>query len=248
MQKIGEVAEKTGISIRSLRHYDEIGLLKPSGHSESGYRLYSKDDILRLQQIVSLKQMKIPLKTIRSMLEDDSMTLKQTLQMQQAVLKEQLNAQQKLCARIDHLLSQLSDQQEISLESVYETIEVIKMLEKYYTAEQMDELAKRDFHQDPDAGEKYEQAWTEVFEGLQNLQNQGVDPKDERTKEFALKAKELVQHFIGDNKGIKENMNKMYEQEGGGQMLRNHGLDVSDELFDYYHDACHAHIDKLLTS
>ena len=68
MLKIGDVAKKTGVSIRSLRHYDEMDLLKPSSHSESGYRLYTKADILRLQQIVSLKQMRFPLKKIQSML------------------------------------------------------------------------------------------------------------------------------------------------------------------------------------
>ena len=75
MFKIGEVAKKTGVSMRSLRHYDKLGLLSSSGRSASGYRLYNNKDIYRLQQIVSLKQMNLPLQTIQSMLLDDAMTL-----------------------------------------------------------------------------------------------------------------------------------------------------------------------------
>lgn len=75
MFKIGDVAKKTGVSIRSLRHYDEIELLIPSGQTASGYRLYSEDDIMRLQQIVSLKQMGFKLKKIQTMLDDDAVSL-----------------------------------------------------------------------------------------------------------------------------------------------------------------------------
>lgn len=49
--KVGELVEKTGITIRTLHHYHEKGLLIPSGTNEAGYRMYSKDDIVRLQQM-----------------------------------------------------------------------------------------------------------------------------------------------------------------------------------------------------
>ena len=55
--KVGELARRTGLTIRTLHHYDEIGLLKPSGHTESGHRLYTSSDITRLQQVVSLRQL-----------------------------------------------------------------------------------------------------------------------------------------------------------------------------------------------
>lgn len=201
MLKIGQVAEKTGISIRSLRHYDEVGLLKPSGHSESGYRLYAKDDILRLSQIVALKQMRIPLKKIKQLIDDEGMTLKETLQMQQAALKEQLRKEQAVCTRLEHLLIQLSDKSTPSLDTVYQTIEDIKMLEKYDTTEQLDELAKRDFYQEEQAGENYANAWRAVFEGLQALKDEGVEATDERTKAFAVAANDLVKAFTIGNKG-----------------------------------------------
>ncbi len=53
--KIKDISQITGLSIRSLQYYDDIGLLKPTQRSESGYRLYSEQDLIRLQQVVTLK-------------------------------------------------------------------------------------------------------------------------------------------------------------------------------------------------
>lgn len=55
--KIGDVARKTGITIRTLRYYNEIGLLDPAKRSRSGYRLYSVEELKRLQKILSLQQL-----------------------------------------------------------------------------------------------------------------------------------------------------------------------------------------------
>jgi DNA-binding transcriptional MerR regulator len=54
--KVGELAKRTGLTIRTLHHYDEIGLVKPSSHTESGHRLYTAGDLARLQQVLSLRQ------------------------------------------------------------------------------------------------------------------------------------------------------------------------------------------------
>ena len=64
--KVGELARRTGVSVRALHHYEEIGLLVPSWRTESGHRLYSEPDIIRLTQIVSLRQIGLSLKRSRS--------------------------------------------------------------------------------------------------------------------------------------------------------------------------------------
>ena len=57
--RVGDLARRTGVSVRTLHYYDEIGLLSPSRHSEGKHRLYGSDDVVRLQQIRSLQQMKL---------------------------------------------------------------------------------------------------------------------------------------------------------------------------------------------
>lgn len=70
MKKINEIAELTGLTTRALRYYDEVGLLKPSEISESGYRLYDDETLEVLQQILFFKELDVPLKQIKSILEN----------------------------------------------------------------------------------------------------------------------------------------------------------------------------------
>lgn len=228
--------------MRSLRHYDKLGLIKPKTCSTSGYRLYSHEDIQRLHQIVTLKQMKIPLLKIKSMLIEDSMSLRNTLELQQKFLQQKLAQYQKICGNVERLLAHITNQTPISLELIYTTMENIKVLEKYYTPEQLDALKQREFNLSQEKAIEYDQAWREIFDGLAHLQSQGVDASDPQTKVFAVKSRELLQLFTAGDKSIEESINTMYQQEGGGQMLRNHGLDVSDELYAYYEAALHAHV------
>jgi DNA-binding transcriptional MerR regulator len=67
--RVGELVRRTGLTIRDLHHYDELGLARPSRHSEAGYRLYTSADIARLQQVISLRQLGISLEEIRGCLE-----------------------------------------------------------------------------------------------------------------------------------------------------------------------------------
>jgi MerR family transcriptional regulator, thiopeptide resistance regulator len=71
MRRIGEVAAATGLTVRTLHHYDEIGLLAPAGRTEAGYRLYSGDDVRRLYRIVAFRRLGLALTEIGALLDRD---------------------------------------------------------------------------------------------------------------------------------------------------------------------------------
>ena len=73
--KANEFARLTGVTVRTLHHYDRLGLLKPSGRTPAGYRLYGERDFARLQQIVILKFIGFPLNQIKEILDRDSLPL-----------------------------------------------------------------------------------------------------------------------------------------------------------------------------
>src|SRR5215475_13944181 len=75
--QVSEFAEKAGVTVRTLHHYDRMGLLKPSGRTEAGYRLYGERDFARLQQIVTLKFIGLPLRQIKDLLDRVIWTLNQ---------------------------------------------------------------------------------------------------------------------------------------------------------------------------
>src|SRR5687767_14569990 len=101
--KVGELARRTGLTIRTLHHYDELGLLKPSGHTESGHRLYTADDVARLQQVVSLRQLGFSLEEIRSCLDRPNFSPLEVIRLHVARLREQIDMQRKLCERLEGL-------------------------------------------------------------------------------------------------------------------------------------------------
>lgn len=68
MMHIGELAEKTGLSLRTIRHYDEVGLLKPSGRTQGGFRLYTEEDLKKLLVVRRMKPLGFTLEEMRDLL------------------------------------------------------------------------------------------------------------------------------------------------------------------------------------
>ena len=79
-----EFAELTGVTVRTLHHYDRLGLLKPSRYTGAGYRLYGEGDLVRLEQIVALKFIGFSLKEIKDLLKRDSIDMSVALRRQRS--------------------------------------------------------------------------------------------------------------------------------------------------------------------
>lgn len=105
MYTVGELAKLTGVTVRTLHHYDEIGLLRPSGRSAAGYRLYGDDDVLRLRQIVVLRELGLPLDRIAEALaESEGKRRVELLREQRAALLAQRSRVDAMLASVDEAL------------------------------------------------------------------------------------------------------------------------------------------------
>lgn len=142
--RIGELAKRTGLSVRALRHYDEIGLLVPSERSFSGYRLYSDDDLRRLYRIVALRQLGMGLEEIATVLEGEGPDPRVTVRRQLEALERQRELQDRLRSRLLSILEALDHTDEPSADLFIEAIEVTSMIEKYYTPDQLEQLKERE--------------------------------------------------------------------------------------------------------
>ena len=91
MRTVKEVSRLAGISIRTLRYYDEIGLLKPTAVTEAGYRLYSDRDLERLQEIMFFKELELPLENIKQLMADPALDREEILLVQHAALERKRN-------------------------------------------------------------------------------------------------------------------------------------------------------------
>ena len=87
MRTVHEVSKLAGVSIRTLQYYDRIGLLRPAGHTEAGYRLYDDTDLVRLQQILLFRELEFPLRDIKKIMESPDFDSGRALDQQIALLK-----------------------------------------------------------------------------------------------------------------------------------------------------------------
>lgn len=87
---VGEVAKLAGITVRTLHHYDEIGLLQPSDRTDAGYRLYLDEDLVRLQQILFYRELGFSLDEISTILTDPTWDVTESLESQHALLTERI--------------------------------------------------------------------------------------------------------------------------------------------------------------
>ncbi|MBD1865540.1 MULTISPECIES: MerR family transcriptional regulator [Trichocoleus] len=212
--KVGDLAKQTGVSVRTLHYYDEIGLLSPSHRTEAGYRLYGEDDILRLQQIVSLRQIGFTLEQIRACLDQCEFSPHRVVQMHLAQLQEQIALQQQLCVRLEAISKRLQSTEAISIQEFIQLIEVTTMVEKYYTPEQQEYLKARGELLGEERIRQIEQEWQELIEQVRAEMEHGTDPSSESVQVLARRWRSLIAEFTGGNSGIERSLNQMYQQEG----------------------------------
>src|SRR5882724_4006984 len=99
--QVKEVAELSGVSVRALHHYDELGLLVPAGRTSAGYRLYDDDDLLRLQQILIGRELGLSLEEIHRSLDEPSFDRKRALVAQRAELEKRAQQAQAMLRAVD---------------------------------------------------------------------------------------------------------------------------------------------------
>jgi DNA-binding transcriptional MerR regulator len=218
--KVGELARRTRLTIRTLHHYDEIGLLRPSLHTESGHRLYTAGDVARLQQVLSLRQLGFSLEEIRDCLDRPGFSPLEVIRLHVARLREQIELQRGLCERLEAIAEALRAAGEVSAEDFVQTIERMTMIESYYTPEQMESFRKRgaeaaaagvDLAQQAQEGTA---AWNELLAQLKVEMEKGTDPADPKVQALEKRRQALVNMVSGGDKAIEENMERMWIEQG----------------------------------
>ncbi len=227
--KVGDLARQTGLSIRTLHYYEEIGLLRPSHRTASGYRMYSAGDVARLQQIKSLRELGFSLEQIAGCLDQPGFSPLETIERHLSRLREQIALEQKLCDRLEGLARFLRAGEDVSVEQLLQTIEVMTMIEKYYTPEQLAELKQRADAFGPEKMREVEDAWKKLFEDVRAEMQKGTDPKSEPAQQLVTRWRALIGAFTGNNPGIERSLNEMYQKEPG--LKSQYGMDPA--VFEY---------------
>jgi DNA-binding transcriptional MerR regulator len=180
--QIHEFAELAGVTVKALHHYDRLGLLKPK-RTDGGYRMYAERDLERLEQIIALKFLGIPLKQIKIVLDRPALKLPDTLRLQRKALEER----QQLLSRAIRAIRLAEDALETGkatepaiLKRIIEVIEMqneIDVMKKYYGTEEAWEKRRRFYEQGPS------REWRELYRDVAAAL--GEDPAGEVAQALA---------------------------------------------------------------
>jgi len=222
--KVGELAQRTGLTVRTLHHYDAIGLLRPSLHTQARYRLYTAGDIARLQQVLSLRQLGFTLDEVRACLDRPGFSPLEVIGLHLERLREQMESIRRLCERLDAIAARLRLAGEVSADEFLDTIEEMTMLEthaeKYFTPEQLQAIKAGREQAGPENLDRMQEGWAELIALIRTEMEQGTDPADPKVQALARRWQELLTRSTGGDPGIKEAMKRHWEEQGDALVAR----------------------------
>ena len=221
--QVGELAKRAGITVRTLHHYEQTGLLLPSARSAAGYRLYNLADVQRLHMIQTLAKAGLELAEIRDFLEQASLSLTELLDAQITLLDKQLRSIHTLRDRLVELRTGLLDDAAPDLESWLQTLELMNMYDRWFSKEELQQL--------PFAVEKEALAdiWSGLVTEVKHLLEQNVSVTDARATDLASRWMERLEQDTAGKPEFLTRLNEMHSVEP--QMQEQTG--ITPEITDY---------------
>ena len=211
-----EFAKRAGVTIRALHHYDRLGLLKPSGRTHAGYRVYSDRDFARLEQIVALKFIGFPLHQIRDILRRKDIDLSAALEQQHRVLAERREHLGRAMKAIERVQQVVAAGGEPDWEPFRKVIEVIQMqtrkdwMKNYYSEEQLANLRRR---WSPEVQAASERGWADLVRDTEAAISRGEQPSGKTGLTLAERRQALLVMFTGGDPGIEQSLKNLYADE-----------------------------------
>jgi DNA-binding transcriptional MerR regulator len=202
--KVKNVSEIAGVSIRTLHHYDEIGLLKPEFVSSAGYRLYSDEDIERLQQILFFKELDFNLQEIKDILDSPNFDRKHALQTHRKLLMEKKKRIEKIIESVEKTLDSIEGEIEMNKKDLFDGFD-ISQIEKHkekYAKEVEEKYGQTDAYKESvKKTAKYtKEDWAkmlgqqeEIYTRLAVLMDR--EPSDNMVQELVEKNRQLITDY-----------------------------------------------------
>lgn len=230
--KVGELARRTGVSVRALHHYDAIGLLRPSLRTPSGHRLYGRPDVERLQQIQSLRAMGISLDEVGRLLDGPALSPRRVLALHAERARREAGRQARLAERLARLGADMDAARIVSLDELCRLIEEITRMDQYFTPEQLDVLREKRERAGPERLAAVQAEWAEIIPAVQAAMDRGADPGSPEVVALARRWQALTHEFTGGDPAMEDAVRALYAREGD-TLRQRHGAVPTPAMFPY---------------
>lgn len=210
MYSIGQLSKKTGITVRTLDYYDEVGLVVPSSATDGGHRLYSENDVLQLQQVLALKYMGFSLQQIKKILKESSVSWQRSLNQQLEMVRQQQLRLKSLEKALEGVLYSIEFEGEVKWPIIFETFRlfhhdpecVSRMYERYFDTEEVKDI----LHLNNSLTKEDLRKWHHIIQEIQAHLHE--DPGSEPVQTLIGKWLEQVQNMFGSDES---RLDKMWE-------------------------------------
>lgn len=205
MYKIKEFAKLTGVSVRALHHYDEIGLLHPEDITESGYRLYGKKSLETMQQILTYKELEFSLDKIKKILKSKEYNLETALFEQKELIELKQKRLDKILTLIDKMIVNKGEIMEKDFHEAYAK----EAEQKWGESDAYKESQRRYKSYSPEKLKEIEEEQTQNFRDLANLMDREIS--DTAVQLQVAKARDFITKYWYDcSLEIFEGLGQMY--------------------------------------
>ncbi|MGG5795207.1 MerR family transcriptional regulator [Bacillus cereus] len=210
---IQELTRETGVTVRTLRYYDQINLLKPSGKTDGGHRLYSERDVVRLQQILFLKEMGFSLKEITNVLVTDELNLKVSLEKQLKFVQEEQKKFNRMERILQAVVYSVDVEGELDWKVMFELIQLSKQSPRIREMFQNEVFSKGEqklLHNLPNMSKEDPNVleWVDLLKKLRNFMKDG---KEASCDEVQSATKKLMQKCLEMANGDEAFLDKLWE-------------------------------------
>ena len=214
---VGQLAKTAGVSVRTLHHYDQLGLLAPSARTAAGYRLYEEGDLLRLQQILFFKELDLQLSEIRGILDDPEFDPIEALQNHRRSLQAQVGRLTGLLTTIDKTIQKLTeDDMKMTDEELYEGFSKEK-IERYkrearekYDPALVEESERRIGKMSKDQWKAVKEEGEELTHSLAALVDRA--PEDPEVQALIARHHTWIEHFYTASSDMYRGLGRLYTE------------------------------------
>jgi DNA-binding transcriptional MerR regulator len=193
---VGALAARTGLTIRTLHHYDAIGLLSPSGRTDAGYRLYSANDIRRLQTIVLLRGVGLGLDEISQALSSSADAFLTRLDQHAADMRRKVDEIQQISHRLDHMIERLRSHEYSTLDDALADIRALSVFDKYFDRVQLQDVREHASAVGAVRIREAEAEWPRLIAAVRHEMALGTSPNAPQVQVLAERWQELVDEFV----------------------------------------------------
>lgn len=239
---IKKLAELAGVSTRTLRYYDQIGLLKPSEVNENNYRIYDEKNVNKLQQILFYRALDFPLNRIQKLINDPNFSRLQALKEQQVLLKSKRDELESLLTNIDATIKDFQGEEKMTDDEKFEAFKQTKISEneQRFGQEIRENYGKRVVDA---ANDKFVKLSEKKYQAMNNLEAELIQDLVELKKHPNLNSDLARKIFEEHKQWLKYTWSKYNEKMHRGLV----NLYVEDERFTkYYDDKANTEVVKLL--